>query len=257
MARFRANSWENHCFIFEAARNYHEEAFTTIKDFLADKQYWGADFNDAKYSSDAGLGGLKCLFSSFCWIWSPYGLEVYPLYAAVRLLLEKLKTRLIGVLNSLTIAFKWRRYPLLLTFKFISKLEKHHFQSSLVGFSRWNLDPQHDWAYPLSYLTNHQNQVQLPINRLAYDDWGSCCIAHMIQQPDQKLYQTWLDDASSIHDLLCHAPDCWHWIWGRKNSKLLNGRRPTRFQIHPIQTQLFQTHSRWRKPSGSEPNRNW
>ena len=42
---------KNHCFIFEAARNYHETAFTTIKNFLADKQILGADFNYAKYSS--------------------------------------------------------------------------------------------------------------------------------------------------------------------------------------------------------------
>ena len=42
---------EHHRFIFEAARNYHEEAFTTIKHFLADKQVLGADFNYAKYSS--------------------------------------------------------------------------------------------------------------------------------------------------------------------------------------------------------------
>lgn len=42
---------KNHCFIFEAARNYHEKAFTIIKNFLADKQILGADFNYAKYSS--------------------------------------------------------------------------------------------------------------------------------------------------------------------------------------------------------------
>ena len=42
---------DNKCFIFEAARNYHEDAFATIKDFLANKQILGADFNYAKYSS--------------------------------------------------------------------------------------------------------------------------------------------------------------------------------------------------------------
>ena len=26
--------------------------------------------------------------------------------------------------------------------------------------------------------------------------------AHMIQQPDQTLYQNWLEDASSVHELL-------------------------------------------------------
>ncbi len=47
----RQTAEKNNCFIFEAARNYHEEAFTTIKNFLADKQVLGADFNYAKYSS--------------------------------------------------------------------------------------------------------------------------------------------------------------------------------------------------------------
>ena len=42
---------DNKCFIFEAARNYHEDAFATIKDFLANKLILGADFNYAKYSS--------------------------------------------------------------------------------------------------------------------------------------------------------------------------------------------------------------
>ena len=47
----RHTAEKNHCFIFEAARNYHEKAFTIIKNFLADKQILGADFNYAKYSS--------------------------------------------------------------------------------------------------------------------------------------------------------------------------------------------------------------
>ena len=33
---------KNHCFIFEAARNYHEKAFTIIKNFLTDKQIFGS-----------------------------------------------------------------------------------------------------------------------------------------------------------------------------------------------------------------------
>ena len=52
----RHTAEKNHCFIYEAARNYHEKAFTIIKNFLADKQILGADFNYAKYSSkNAGL----------------------------------------------------------------------------------------------------------------------------------------------------------------------------------------------------------
>ena len=30
----------------------------------------------------------------------------------------------------------------------------------------------------------------------------AAAFAHMIQQPDQTLYQNWLDDAGSVHDLL-------------------------------------------------------
>ena len=45
MAGLVETAEKNHCFIFEAARNYHEDAFATIKDFLADKQVLGADFN--------------------------------------------------------------------------------------------------------------------------------------------------------------------------------------------------------------------
>ncbi len=45
-ASFQPQEWldlnrqlKNHCFIFEAARNYHEGSATTIE-FLADKQIW-------------------------------------------------------------------------------------------------------------------------------------------------------------------------------------------------------------------------
>lgn len=38
-------------FFFEAARNIHEAAFQTVKDFLADKTIVGADLTYAKYSS--------------------------------------------------------------------------------------------------------------------------------------------------------------------------------------------------------------
>ena len=39
---------EHQVYIFEAARNYHEAAFTVIQNFLKDKKIWGAKFNYAK-----------------------------------------------------------------------------------------------------------------------------------------------------------------------------------------------------------------
>ncbi len=76
------------CFIFEAARNYHEEAFTTIKNFLADKQILGADFNYAKYSSKMPnllTGETPNVFSDRFAGGALMDLGIYPLYAAVRL----------------------------------------------------------------------------------------------------------------------------------------------------------------------------
>ena len=53
-------------------------------------------------------------------------------------------------------------------------------------------------------FTNHQgNQVQLPIQQAPHTMTEEvAAFAQMIQQPDQTLYQNWLDDAGSVHDLL-------------------------------------------------------
>ena len=53
-------------------------------------------------------------------------------------------------------------------------------------------------------FTDHQgNQVQLPIQQVPHTMTEEvAAFAHMIQQPDQTLYQIWLDDAGSVHDLL-------------------------------------------------------
>ena len=79
---------KNQCFIFEAARNYHEEAFITVKNFLADKQIFGADFNYAKYSSkmpDLLAGNTPNVFSDRFAGGALMDLGIYPIYAAVRL----------------------------------------------------------------------------------------------------------------------------------------------------------------------------
>ena len=53
-------------------------------------------------------------------------------------------------------------------------------------------------------FTDHQgNQVQLPIQQAHHTMTEEvAAFAHMIQQPDLNLYQTWLEDASSVHELL-------------------------------------------------------
>ena len=79
---------KNQRFIFEAARNYHEEAFATIKDFLADKHVLGADFNYAKYSSkmpELLAGNTPNVFSNRFAGGALMDLGIYPLYAAIHL----------------------------------------------------------------------------------------------------------------------------------------------------------------------------
>ena len=53
-------------------------------------------------------------------------------------------------------------------------------------------------------FTDHQgNQVQLPIQQAPHTMTEEvAAFAHMIQQPDLNLYQTWLEDASFVHELL-------------------------------------------------------
>lgn len=74
--------------ITEAARNYHESAFTSISDFLADKTVLGAHFTYAKYSSkmpDLLAGKNPNVFSSRFAGGALMDLGIYPIYAAIRL----------------------------------------------------------------------------------------------------------------------------------------------------------------------------
>ena len=53
-------------------------------------------------------------------------------------------------------------------------------------------------------FSDHQgNQVQLPIQQARHTMTEEvAAFAHMIHQPDLNLYQTWLEDAGSVHELL-------------------------------------------------------
>ncbi|MDO4666250.1 MAG: Gfo/Idh/MocA family oxidoreductase [Streptococcus sp.] len=79
---------EHQVYLFEAARNYHEEAFTTIQNFLKNQTILGAHFTYAKYSSkmEALLSGQEPnVFSSTFSGGALMDLGIYPIYAAMRL----------------------------------------------------------------------------------------------------------------------------------------------------------------------------
>lgn len=88
LAQLRQIAKENGVFLFEAARNYHEEAITIIKDFLKDKTVFGANFSYAKYSSkmpDLLAGQTPNIFSTDFSGGALMDLGVYTLYTAIGL----------------------------------------------------------------------------------------------------------------------------------------------------------------------------
>ena len=200
---------ENHCFIFEAARNYHEKAFTIIKNFLADKQILGADFNYAKYSSkipDLLAGLTPNVFSDRFSGGALMDLGIYPLYAAVRLFgktqdatyqAQQLDNSI--DLNGDGILF----YP---NFQVHIKAGKN-ITSNLpceIYTTDGTLTLNTIEHVQSAIFTDHQgNEVQLPIHQAPHTMTEEvAAFAHMINQPDQTLYQQWLTDATDVHQVL-------------------------------------------------------
>ncbi len=199
----------NNCFIFEAARNYHEKAFTTIKNFLADKQILGADLNYAKYSSkmpDLLTGQTPNVFSDRFAGGALMDLGIYPLYASVRLF---------GKANDAT--YHAQQLDNSIDLNGDGILYYPDFQAHIkTGKNITSNLPCEiytaDGTLTLNTIehicsaifSDHQgNQVHLPIQQAPHTMTEEvAAFAHMIQQPDQTLYKTWLDDASTVHDLL-------------------------------------------------------
>ncbi|HFI0694394.1 TPA: Gfo/Idh/MocA family protein [Streptococcus suis] len=89
LIQLRQIAKENGVFLFEAARNYHEEAITIIKDFLKEQTVWGAKFSYAKYSSkmpELLAGQTPNIFSTDFSGGALMDLGVYTLYTAIGLL---------------------------------------------------------------------------------------------------------------------------------------------------------------------------
>ena len=200
---------DNKCFIFEAARNYHEDAFTTIKDFLANKQILGADFNYAKYSSKMPnllAGDTPNVFSDRFAGGALMDLGIYPIYAAVRLFgkpthatyqAQKLDNSIDlngdGILS----------YP---DYQVHIKAGKN-ITSNLpceIYTTDGTLTLDTIEHVSSAIFTDHQgNEVQLPIQQTPHTMTEEvAAFANMIKQADRTLYQSWIDDATHVHNLL-------------------------------------------------------
>ena len=200
---------ENHCFIFEAARNYHEETFTTIKNFLADKQILGADFNYAKYSSKMPnllAGQIPNVFSDRFAGGALMDLGIYPLYAAVRLFGKAQDATYQGQQLDNSIDLNGDGILFYTDYQVHIKAGKN-ITSNLpceIYTTDGTLTLNRIEHVRSAIFTDHQgNQVQLPIQQAPHTMTEEvAAFAHMIHQPDLNLYQTWLEDANSVHELL-------------------------------------------------------
>ena len=200
---------ENQCFIFEAARNYHEEAFTVIKNFLADKQVLGADFNYAKYSSkmsDLLSGNTPNVFSDRFAGGALMDLGIYPIYAAVRLFGKALDATYQAQQLYNTIDLNGDgilSYP---EYQVHIKAGKN-ITSNLpceIYTTDGTLTLNTIEHVRSAIFTDHQgNETHLPIQQAPHTMTEEvAAFANMIKQPNPELYQAWLEDASHVHNLI-------------------------------------------------------
>ena len=200
---------ENQCFIFEAARHYHEDAFATIKDFLADKQVLGADFNYAKYSSkmpDLLSGNTPNVFSDRFAGGALMDLGIYPIYAAVRLFGKALDATYQAQQLDNTIDLNGDgilSYP---GYQVHIKAGKN-ITSNLpceIYTTDGTLTLNTIEHVRSAIFTDHQgNETHLPIQQAPHTMTEEvAAFANMIKQPNPELYQAWLEDASHVHNLI-------------------------------------------------------
>ena len=200
---------KNQRFIFEAARNYHEEAFATIKDFLADKHVLGADFNYAKYSSkmpELLAGNTPNVFSDRFAGGALMDLGIYPLYAAIRLFGKP--TRATYQAQQLDNSIDLNGDGILSYPDYQVHLKAGKNITSNLPCEIYTTDGtltlntiEHIQS---AIFTEHQgNELQLPIQQEPHTMTEElAAFAHMINQPDQTLYQQWLTDATDVHQVL-------------------------------------------------------
>ena len=200
---------ENQRFIFEAARNYHEEAFATIKDFLADKQVLGADFNYAKYSSKMPnllAGETPNVFSDRFAGGALMDLGIYPLYAAIRLF---------GKPSHATYQAQQLDNSIDLNGDGILSYPDYQVHIKTGKNITSNLPCEvytTDGTLTLNTIEHIQsavfidhkgNELQLPIQQAPHTMTEEVvAFAQLINQPDQALYQQWLTDATDVHQVL-------------------------------------------------------
>ncbi|HFI0621452.1 TPA: Gfo/Idh/MocA family protein [Streptococcus suis] len=209
LVQLRQIANEKNVFLFEAARNYHEEAITIIKDFLKDKTIWGATFSYAKYSSkmpDLLAGQTPNIFSTDFSGGALMDLGVYTLYTAIGLFGRPNTARYTA--QQLPTSIDLNGTGQLFYDDFLVSIQAgKNITSNLpseIYTSEGNLTLNACQHISSAIFTKHDgSQVVLPIQ--AQEDpmlEEVQAIAQVILQNNHELAEKWLDIAEAVHRTL-------------------------------------------------------
>ncbi len=209
LEQLRRVAQENNVFLFEAARNYHEQAQAIIREFLTDKTILGGSFGYAKYSSkmpELLAGQMPNIFSTDFSGGALMDLGVYTLYAAIGILGTPRTARYVA--QQLPSSIDLNGTGQLTYDDFLVSIQAgKNITSNLpseIYTSEGTLTLNACQHISSAIFTKHDgSQVVLPIR--AQEDAmleEVQAIAQAIKQQNRKLVDEWLDVAESVHQTL-------------------------------------------------------
>ncbi|HFI0579117.1 TPA: Gfo/Idh/MocA family protein [Streptococcus suis] len=209
LIQLRQIAKENGVFLFEAARNYHEEAITIIKDFLKEQTVWGANFSYAKYSSkmpELLAGQTPNIFSADFSGGALMDLGVYTLYTAIGLFGRPNAARYTAQQLPSTIDLSGTGQLIYNDFLVTIQVGKNITSNlpSEIYTSEGTLTLNACQHISSAIFTKHDgSQVVLPIQAQEEAMLEEVqAIAQVIQQDNHELVEEWLDVAEAVHQTL-------------------------------------------------------
>ncbi|TCD46138.1 gfo/Idh/MocA family oxidoreductase [Streptococcus sp. X16XC17] len=200
---------EHNVFLLEAARNYHEKAFATIREFLDSQTILGGQFTYAKYSSkmkDLLAGKIPNIFSADFSGGALMDLGVYTLYAAVGLL---------GKPNAST--YTAQQLPNSVDLNGTGVLTYPDFKvtirpgkniSAFGGNEIYTADgtlvlDSCEWISSAIFHKHDGSTTELSIQAASHQmQEETLAFAQVIENQDWNLAQKWLSDAQVVHETL-------------------------------------------------------
>ncbi|HFI0253333.1 TPA: Gfo/Idh/MocA family protein [Streptococcus suis] len=209
LIQLRQIAKENGVFLFEAARNYHEEAITIIKDFLKEQTVWGANFSYAKYSSkmpELLAGQTPNIFSADFSGGALMDLGVYTLYTVIGLFGRPNAARYTAQQLPSTIDLNGTGQLIYDDFLVTIQAGKNITSNlpSEIYTSEGTLTLNACQHISSAIFTKHDgSQVALPIQAQEEAMLEEVqAIAQVIQQNNHELAEEWLDVAEAVHHTL-------------------------------------------------------